>query len=147
MLIREARETEITEILGLLQWMDGEEALDTGQALKIWQQMKKYPYYKVFVVEDGQKLVGVCSLIIIENWGHRGSKFAVADNVVVDPAYRGRGVGTALMRFVREQAEREACYKLMLSSNKKRTEAHRFYEKLGFEQHGISFMIEGKQND
>ncbi|MCO1601628.1 GNAT family N-acetyltransferase [Desulfosporosinus nitroreducens] len=51
------------------------------------------------------------------------------------------------MQFVMEKAKEENCYKLMLSSNKKRIEAHKFYEQLGFRQHGISFMIEVGKND
>jgi predicted GNAT family acetyltransferase len=37
---------------------------------------------------------------------------------------------------------REAgCYKMALSSNVKRAAAHAFYESLGFERHGYSFVI------
>ncbi len=147
MLIREARENELTEVLELLKGMDGEEALTSGDALSIWRKINGYPYYKIFVAEDNKIIIGACSLIIIDNLGHRGAKLAVAENVIVSPAHRGRGVGGRMMRFVMERAKEENCYKLMLSSNKKRVLTHRFYEQLGFEQHGISFMIEVGKND
>ncbi|GBF34002.1 GCN5-related N-acetyltransferase [Desulfocucumis palustris] len=141
MLIREAAEAELPEILGLLKDMDGEEGMDSGGALAIWRKMKEYPCYKVFVAEDNNTLIGTCSLIVIDNLGHKGAKLAVAESMIVSPGFRGLGVGSRLMRFVMERAKEENCYKLMLSSNKKRIPAHRFYERLGFEQHGISFMI------
>lgn len=142
MLIREARVDEITEILELLRDMDGEEPLAYEEAMDIWHKIKEYPYYKVFVAEEDRKLIGVCSLIIIENLGHSGLRIAIAENVIVSPEHRGEGVGAALMRHSKNQANQENCYKLMLSSNEKRIDAHRFYKKLGFKQHGISFLIE-----
>ena len=36
----------------------------------------------------------------------------------------------------------KGCYKMMLSSNLRRTGAHAFYESLGFEKHGYSFRID-----
>lgn len=142
MLIREADETDLPGVLAVLKEMDGEEELDSGQALATWRKMKQYPYYKVFVAEDNQMIIGACSLIIIDNLGHEGSKIALAENVIVSSAFRGCGLGRRMMLFLMEQAKAEKCYKLMLSSNKKRVSAHKFYEQLGFKQHGISFLIE-----
>ncbi len=147
MLIREVRETELPELLEILKGMDGEVGPDPGESLSIWQKINEYPYYKIFVAEDNEIIIGACSLIIIDNLGHRGAKLAVAENVIVSPAHRGSGVGAKMMRFVMERAKEENCYKLMLSSSKKRIHAHRFYEKLGFEQHGISFIIEVGKDD
>jgi N-acetylglutamate synthase-like GNAT family acetyltransferase len=142
MLIRQAEETDLADVLELLKGMDGEDGLDSGEALTIWHKMKEYPYYKVFVVEDNKIIVGTCSLIIMENLGHKGAKLAVAESMIVSQEYRGGGIGSKLMQFILAKAREENCYKLMLSSNKKRVMAHKFYEQLGFRQHGISFMVE-----
>lgn len=147
MLIREARETDLAEILELLKGMDGEEGLSLADALPMWRKISGYPYYKIFVAEENKIIIGTCSLIIIDNLGHNGARLAVAENMIVSPAKRGGGIGARLMRFVMERAKEENCYKLMGSSNKKRVFAHRFYERLGFEQHGISFMIEVGKHD
>ncbi|WP_407311182.1 GNAT family N-acetyltransferase [Desulfosporosinus sp. SB140] len=142
MLIRPATESDLAEVIELLQNMDGEEAIDKDKALKIWCKLNEYPYYKVFVAEDKQQIIATCSLIIIENLGHQGAKLAIAEGMIVSPEYRGCGIGKKLMQFVTDQAKEEKCYKLMLSSNKKRVEAHNFYLQQGFQQHGISFMLE-----
>lgn len=136
---------DLPQVIELLQGMDEEEVLTLDEALKIWQRMKEYPYYKIFVVEDNKVLIGTCSLIIIDNLGHLGTKLAVAESMIVSKKYRGRGVGRELMQFIMELTKEEKCYKLMLSSNKKRVLAHKFYEQLGFLQHGLSFMIEVEQ--
>ena len=139
-MIRQAIETDLPQVLELLKGMDGEDGMDPGEALIIWRKMTEYPYHKTFVVEDNQLIIGTCSLIIIDNLGHKGAKLAVAESMIISQDYRGQGVGSRLMKFVMEKVKEENCYKLMLSSNKKRIEAHKFYEQLGFQQHGISFM-------
>lgn len=147
MLIREAAENDLPGILEVLKEMDGEDGLDPAESLSIWRKMQEYPYYKIFVAEDTQSIIGTCSLIIIDNLGHQGAKLAVAESMIVSSEFRGRGVGSQMMQFMMERAKAENCYKLMLSSNKKRISAHRFYEQLGFARHGISFMIEVNKND
>lgn len=140
MLIRQGIETDLPQVLELLKGMDGEDGIDPGEPLIIWRKMAEYPYFKIFVVEDNQLIIGTCSLIIIDNLGHKGAKIAIAESMIISQDYRGRGVGSKLMKFVMEKVKEENGYKLMLSSNKKRIEAHKFYEQLGFQQHGISFM-------
>lgn len=147
MLIREATYEDLTEILSLLKEMDGEDGLGIDTARSIWIKMEQYPYYKVFVLEVDGHILGTCSLIILDNLGHHGAKLAIAESMIVRSDCRGRGIGQQLMQHVMNRAKEENCYKLMLSSNKKRVQAHHFYEQLGFQQHGISFMIEVEKDD
>jgi hypothetical protein len=49
------------------------------------------------------------------------------------------------MKFAMEQYKEADCYKLVLSSNLKKTEAHAFYESLDFEKYGFSFRVEFNQ--
>jgi ribosomal protein S18 acetylase RimI-like enzyme len=46
------------------------------------------------------------------------------------------------MAHAQVMAREAGCYKLVLSSNQKRERAHAFYESLGFQRHGFSFVIE-----
>jgi len=45
---------------------------------------------------------------------------------------RRRGIGEAMMRFAIDEARRRGCHRVQLTSNKRRRDAHRFYERLGF---------------
>jgi GNAT superfamily N-acetyltransferase len=47
-----------------------------------------------------------------------------------------------MMTHAMAQAQQAGCYKLALSSNHERKDAHAFYASLGFAQHGLSFVIE-----
>ena len=46
-----------------------------------------------------------------------------------------------MMEYARERCRERGCYKMALSSNLARDEAHRFYESLGFDKHGFSFRM------
>lgn len=104
--------------------------------------MQQYPFYKVFVAADGNDIIGTFSLLIVDNLGHSGVPIAVVENVVVDPAWQGKGIGKLMMEKAMNLAAAKGCYKLMLSSNSKREAAHKFYDSLGFERHGVSFRVE-----
>ena len=73
---------------------------------------------------------------------HDGAYEALVDGVVVAPQYRNQGVGRRMMEFAMETAAKAGCYKLALSSNLRRKDAHRFYLDLGFRQHGVSFYVD-----
>ncbi|MDI3464014.1 MAG: Acetyltransferase, GNAT family [Nitrospira sp.] len=81
------------------------------------------------------------ALLIMENLGHLGTPSAVIDDVAVDPAWQGHGVGNMMIHHALEVAREKGCYKAALSSNLKRERAHAFYESLGFERHGYSFRV------
>ncbi|MEX0681918.1 MAG: GNAT family N-acetyltransferase [Dehalococcoidia bacterium] len=89
---------------------------------------------RLFVVETDGRIVGTLILVIIENLSHQGKPYAIIENVVVDESERGKGVGETLIERAIDEARRAGCYKVSLTSNKRRTEAHRFYERLGFQR-------------
>ena len=84
------------------------------------------------VAEAGGRIAGSATLIIVPNLTHQGRPYAIVENVVVDQTQRGGGIGELLMRHAIEAAGRAGCYKLSLTSNRRREDAHRFYERLGF---------------
>lgn len=54
---------------------------------------------------------------------------------------RGRGLGTELIRWAIEESRREGCRLVQLTSNATRTDAHRFYENLGFSATHVGFKM------
>ena len=85
-------------------------------------------------------MVGTYCLILVQKLGKRGTPAGVVEDVAVLPGRQGRGIGRAMMEHALAECRRAGCYKLALSSNLVREEAHRFYESLGFEKHGYSFV-------
>jgi GNAT superfamily N-acetyltransferase len=54
------------------------------------------------------------------------------ESVHVHSSERGRGVGTRMMQWALEDAREKGCTRAQLTSQKRRVDAHRFYERLGF---------------
>jgi GNAT superfamily N-acetyltransferase len=80
--------------------------------------------------------------IQVPNLSHVGRPYALVEDVVVDAAMRGQGYGEALMQRAIELARAGGCYKLALTSNKARADAHRFYQRLGFKATHEGFRID-----
>ncbi len=96
----------------------------------------------VVVAEEGGEVIGVCQLIVFRHLQARGGLCAEVESVHVHPDHRGRGVGRLLMGAVIQRARELGCYRVQLTSNDERTEAHRFYESLGLRPSHRGFKLE-----
>jgi ribosomal protein S18 acetylase RimI-like enzyme len=145
--IREAVPDELPQVLALYAQpgMNDAQVLDLARAREIHAQFARYPSYRLFVActpEAPQEVVGSYALLVMHNLAHLGAPSAIVEDVVVDSARRGQGIGRQMMAHAMAQARAAGCYKLALSSNRRRERAHAFYESLGFERHGYSYVIE-----
>ncbi|WP_049580345.1 GNAT family N-acetyltransferase [Streptomyces sp. SBT349] len=83
----------------------------------------------LLVAEVGGRVVGTLTLLVpVQPSGVR----ARVEDVVVDEAARGRGAGRALMEEALRLARELGAGRVDLTSNPRRTAAHRLYEGLGF---------------
>lgn len=142
--IRQATEADLPAILELYRQpeLDDGLALSLTRAKALFERMQQYPNYHLYVAASNGAVVGTFALLIMDNLLHLGRPSGVVEAVAVDPACQGQGIGKAMMQFALEQCRRAHCYKLALSTNLKRKEAHAFYESLGFTKHGFSFVID-----
>jgi GNAT superfamily N-acetyltransferase len=95
----------------------------------------------VLLAEVDGEVVGVCQLIVFRHLQSRGGLCAEIESVHVHPDQRGQGIGAILMESAVARARELGCYRVQLTSNNVRTEAHRFYERLGFEQSHQGFKL------
>ena len=77
-------------------------------------------------------VVATCYLNVIPNLTRGGASYAVIENVVVDAAHRGTGLGQAVLRCALAQAWERGCYKALLQTGERDPAVHRFYEACGF---------------
>lgn len=96
---------------------------------------------RVFLAEHEGRALGTLTLYLLPLLAHGLAPEALVEDVAVDAAAQGQGVGRALMHHAMDIARERGCYKLALSSNIRREAAHAFYDSLGFERHGISFVV------
>jgi GNAT superfamily N-acetyltransferase len=93
----------------------------------------------VLVAELGGQVVGTCQLIVFRHLQRRGGRCAEIESVHVHPDHRGAGIGSALMEAAVARARALGCYRVQLTSNAVRADAHRFYERLGFVPSHVGF--------
>jgi ribosomal protein S18 acetylase RimI-like enzyme len=140
--IRQASISDLPEILNLYAIvLDKGEVLSLEQAEIHFKKMQTYPNYKVYVAENEGDIVGTFALLIMDNLAHKGTPSGVVEDVAVLTELQGKGIGKMMMEFAMEKCKEAGCYKLVLSSNLIRKEAHAFYESLNFEKHGFSFRV------
>ena len=99
---------------------------------KQWKSMLDTPMLRQIVARDGERVVSACTLVIVPNLTRGARPYGLIENVVTDPNWRRRGIGTAVLRYALNVAWTERCYKVMLMTGSNREETLRFYEKAGF---------------
>lgn len=87
------------------------------------------PGNTVLLAHDGGDIVGALTLVTYRT---PTAMRALIEDVVVDSAARGRGVGEALTREALRLAAERGAKSVDLTSRPVRTAANRLYEKIGF---------------
>lgn len=86
----------------------------------------------LFVAETDGRVVGTFQMTLIPNLTGRGALRVKIESVKVSSGLRSRGIGAAMMAHAESEARQRGAALLELSSNKTRTAAHRFYERIGY---------------
>lgn len=90
------------------------------------------PHQELTVVELEGNIVATFQLSFIQYLTYRGGIRAQIEAVRVSADHRGMGIGTAIFRYAIERARSKGAHLLQLTTDKKRPDAIRFYESLGF---------------
>lgn len=133
-MVREAVKDDLKSIIRLNKYLNPDDSyLDETSLIHTWEKiMRNRDFFKYFVLELDCRVVSACTITINPNLTRSCRPFAVVENVITEPEYRGMGYGKKLMKEVIEFAKKSNCYKIMLLSSYDRTDAHAFYSSLGF---------------
>ncbi|MER5683317.1 GNAT family N-acetyltransferase [Streptomyces sp. NPDC002205] len=94
----------------------------------------------VVAVRDGA-VVGTLQLTVVPGLSRRGSTRSIIEGVRVHADERGSGLGTRLIHWAVDESRRQDCQLVQLTSDATRTDAHRFYERLGFIASHVGFKL------
>lgn len=84
------------------------------------------------VAEIDGLVVGTFHLTFLTYLAAAGRSDALVEAVHVAASHRRQGIGTTMLLWVIEEAKRRDCRRVQLTTDKRRTEAHVLYERLGF---------------
>lgn len=97
-----------------------------------FEQISGSPYFELIVAEMDGRIVGTLQLIFIPSLSYQGGLRAQVESVRVDEALRNQGIGQRLMNWAMDRARERGAHLVQLTTHHSRTDAHRFYERLGF---------------
>ena len=95
----------------------------------------------VVAVRDG-RVVGTLQLTVIPGLSRRGTVRSIIEGVRIHADERGSGLGTQLIDWAIDESRRQGCQLVQLTSDNTRTDAHRFYERLGFTASHVGFKLQ-----
>ena len=138
-LLRLAREDDVPAIVELLAAdqlgasRDGvRDASDLAAYEQAFRAIAADPAHLLVVADADGLVVGTLQLSFLPGLARRGALRAQVEAVRIADGVRGGGLGAAMLQWAIDEARRRDCALVQLTSDKSRTSAHRFYERLGF---------------
>jgi ribosomal protein S18 acetylase RimI-like enzyme len=135
---RHAQRSDVSEIVRLL----ADDPL--GSRRERYETPLPHAYFSAFDAIDADPnnelvvaclagdVVGVMQLTFVPSLSHQGGWRAVIESVRVDARLRSKGLGKEMLQWAIHRARQRRCRMVQLTTDKSRTDAKRFYERLGF---------------
>lgn len=143
--LRRARREDLPALLALQRddalSLAGDPAQPEAGHLSAFDEIAASPASELWVAEEDGRVVGSFQLDFLRRLSRRGHRVMEIESVHVHSSARGRGLGAAMMRFALERAKERGCARVQLTSQKRRVDAHRFYERLGFAPSHLGFKL------
>ncbi|MGO4600948.1 GNAT family N-acetyltransferase [Terrabacter sp. 2YAF2] len=100
------------------------------------------PGQHLVVAEREGTVVGTLQLSVIPGLSRRGATRSIIEGVRIARDERGSGLGTELVTWAVDESRRLGATLVQLTSDASRTDARRFYERLGFTASHVGFKLQ-----
>jgi len=94
--------------------------------------------YKMFGIIEGEELITYAGVAVQTNLYHKRHLYVF--DLVSDEKYRSGGYGAMMLEYLEDYAKTCMCENIVLSSSFEREDAHKFYEKNGFDKKSYIFL-------
>ncbi|WP_184702201.1 GNAT family N-acetyltransferase [Rhizobium lusitanum] len=115
---------------------------DAAQYREAFSEIEADPNQFLCVVEDGSEIVGTFQLTIIPGLSRRGAKRAQIESVRVSHSRRNEQIGEAMFKWAIDYSRSHGCALMQLTTDKARPDAHRFYDRMGFEPTHVGYKLQ-----
>ncbi|MER6445811.1 GNAT family N-acetyltransferase [Streptomyces venezuelae] len=144
--IRPATEADVPAIVAMLAddplGATRESPDDLAPYLAALKRLAEDPNQHLVVAVRGDRVVGTLQLTIVPGLSRKGATRSIIEGVRVHADERGGGLGTQFIEWAVETSRAENCTLVQLTSDATRTDAHRFYERLGFTASHVGFKLQ-----
>ena len=142
--LRAARRADLPVIMAMLAddilGRDREGGADEVVAAA-FAEIERDPNSTIWVIERDGQVIGCAQLTCIAGLSQRGMKRGLIEAVRIASEARGGGLGRWFVGGLIGKARAAGCGVVQLTSDKRRTDAHRFYENLGFARSHEGFKL------
>jgi len=114
---------------------------DPTPYLAALERLASDPNQHLVVAVREDRVVGTLQLTVIPGLSRRGAVRSIIEAVRIHADERGSGLGTQLIEWAIDESRRQGCQLVQLTSDNTRTDAHRFYERLGFTASHVGFKL------
>ncbi|MEU5340008.1 MULTISPECIES: GNAT family N-acetyltransferase [unclassified Streptomyces] len=115
---------------------------DLSPYLAALERLSGDPNQHLVVAVRECRVVGTLQLTIIPGLSRKGATRSIIEGVRVHADERGSGLGTRFIEWAIDRSRSEGCQLVQLTSDVSRTDAHRFYERLGFTASHVGFKLQ-----
>ena len=140
--IRESTYDDIPSLLELLDELGRPKPQTDNELEKFTKLLKNYMQEddkKILVAQiDNSKIIGMISMVFLSRLNQNTSEMYVPE-LIVSQNYHSKGIGKKLLNFSIKLGKEKKCHRIRLESGNQRTESHKFYKHLGFENPSIFF--------
>ncbi len=115
---------------------------------RAFENINKDSNQELIVIEnETEGVIGTLQLSFIPYLTYQGGVRAQIEAVRIKEDQRGKGLGEELFRWAIQRAKERGAHLLQLTTDKKRPDALRFYEKLGFtaSHEGMKLQLTARQ--
>ncbi|MCX4994735.1 GNAT family N-acetyltransferase [Streptomyces longwoodensis] len=106
------------------------------------ERLSSDPNQRLVVAVREGRVAGTLQLTLVPGLSRRGATRSIIEGVRVHADERGSGLGTWFIQWAIEESRAAGCQLVQLTSDRSRTDAHRFYERLGFEASHVGFKLQ-----
>lgn len=109
--------------------------------VEAFARIDRDPNQLLAVAERDGAVIGTLQLSFLTHLARRGAIRAQIEAVRVARTARSEGLGEAMFLWAIDEARARGCHMMQLTTDKARPDAHRFYEKLGFEASHVGYRL------
>lgn len=138
-MIRPAQPADVTAVYDLMCNLEDKQ-FDFASFKANYEYLLNHEEVTMLVYED-TTVKGFMNMVISLHL-HHNDWVAEIKELIVDPAFRSQRIGQQLFHEAIQIAKEKKCVRIELSSNQKRVNAHRFYEREGMNKSHYNFTLD-----
>lgn len=137
-IFRNARRADVPAIVRMLEDDDLGSQREKYQEplpesyLAAFEQLDRDDNHELIVAELHGEVIGTLHLMFLPSLSYQGGLRAQVESVRVDTKCQNQGIGSKMMKWAIERARERGAHIVQLTTHQTRTDAHRFYQRLGF---------------